>query len=68
MDSLTQAALGAAVGEAILGKKLGRKAAIAGAIVATIPDLDVLILPLFSDFERKCFKPNPVKLPKIIIK
>jgi len=52
MDSITQAALGAAVGEAILGKRLGRKGAIAGAIVATIPDLDVLITPLFNDFDR----------------
>ena len=43
MDSLTQAALGAAIGEAVLGKKIGRKAAILGAIGGTIPDLDVFI-------------------------
>lgn len=52
MDSLTQAVLGAAVGQGILGKKLGRKAGIAGAIIATIPDLDVLISPFFDAFER----------------
>lgn len=52
MDSLTQAALGAAVGEAILGKKIGRKAAILGAIGGTIPDLDVLLLPFFNDFQK----------------
>jgi len=52
MDSLTQAALGAAVGEAILGKKIGNKAAIVGAIIATVPDLDVLLMPLFDDFQR----------------
>ena len=52
MDSITQAALGAALGEAILGKRLGRKGAIAGAIIATIPDLDVLITPLFNDFDK----------------
>ena len=42
MDSLTQIVLGAAVGEAVLGKKVGNKAMIYGAIAGTIPDLDVL--------------------------
>jgi inner membrane protein len=42
MDSITQAALGAAVGEAVLGKKIGNKAILIGAIAGTIPDLDVL--------------------------
>ncbi len=41
MDSLSQIVLGAAVGEAILGKKIGRQAALWGAIAGTIPDLDV---------------------------
>ncbi|MEM1408194.1 MAG: metal-dependent hydrolase [Bacteroidota bacterium] len=42
MDSLTQIVLGAAVGEAVLGKKVGNKAMLYGAIGGTIPDLDVL--------------------------
>ncbi|MRT16313.1 metal-dependent hydrolase [Vitellibacter sp. q18] len=42
MDSVTQIVLGAAVGEAVLGKKIGNKAMILGAIAGTIPDLDVL--------------------------
>lgn len=42
MDSLTQIVLGAAVGEAALGKKVGNKAMLYGAIAGTIPDLDVL--------------------------
>ncbi|HBK70521.1 MAG TPA: metal-dependent hydrolase, partial [Flavobacteriaceae bacterium] len=42
MDSLTQIVLGAAVGEAVLGRKIGNKAIIWGAISGTIPDLDVL--------------------------
>ncbi|ANW95778.1 metal-dependent hydrolase [Wenyingzhuangia fucanilytica] len=42
MDSLTQIVLGAAVGEAILGKKVGNKAILYGAIAGTLPDLDVL--------------------------
>ena len=40
MDSLTQIVLGAAVGEAVLGKKAGNKAMLYGAIAGTIPDLD----------------------------
>lgn len=52
MDSLTQAALGAAVGEVVLGKKLGNKASILGAVVATVPDLDILLTPLFNDLQR----------------
>ena len=47
MDSLTQLTFGAACGEAILGKKIGRKALIWGAILGTLPDLDVFI-PLGS--------------------
>lgn len=43
MDSLTQLALGASVGEAILGKRIGRKAMLWGGICGTIPDLDVFI-------------------------
>lgn len=43
MDSLTQIVLGAAVGEAVLGKKVGNKAIFFGAIAGTIPDLDILV-------------------------
>ncbi len=42
MDSLTQIVLGAAVAEVVLGKKVGNKAMLYGAIAGTIPDLDVL--------------------------
>ncbi len=42
MDSLTQIVLGAAVGEAVLGKKVGNKAMLYGAIAGTIPDLDII--------------------------
>ena len=41
MDSLTQIVLGAAVGEAVLGRKVGNKAILYGAIAGTIPDLNV---------------------------
>ena len=43
MDSLTQLTLGAAVGEAVLGKRIGRKALLWGAAGGTLPDLDVLL-------------------------
>lgn len=43
MDSLTQIVLGAACGEATLGKKIGNKALLFGAIGGTIPDLDVFV-------------------------
>tara|TARA_B100000965_G_C19554132_1_gene741427 strand:- start:114 stop:1121 length:1008 start_codon:yes stop_codon:yes gene_type:complete len=42
LDSLTQIVLGGAVGEAVLGKKVGNKAILWGAIGGTIPDLDTL--------------------------
>jgi inner membrane protein len=44
---LTQLTFGAACGQAILGKEVGRKAPIWGAILGTLPDLDVFI-PLGS--------------------
>jgi inner membrane protein len=43
MDSVTQFALGASIGEAALGRKIGNRAALAGGIVATLPDLDSFI-------------------------
>jgi inner membrane protein len=43
MDSLTQIVLGAACGELALGKKIGNKALLFGAIGGTIPDLDVYV-------------------------
>lgn len=52
MDSITQMALGAAVGEAVLGRRIGNRAPLWGAVLGTLPDLDVLI-PLgdpVSDF------------------
>ena len=42
MDSLTQIVLGASVAEATLGKKIGNKAILLGAIAGTIPDLDII--------------------------
>ncbi len=44
MDSVTQFALGACVGVAVLGRKMGpRRAALTGGILGTLPDLDVFL-------------------------
>ena len=42
MDTLTQAALGAAIGEAGFRSRLGGRAVVFGAICGLVPDLDVL--------------------------
>ena len=41
MDSVTPIVLGAAVGEAVLGKKVGNKAMLYGALAGTIPEVDI---------------------------
>lgn len=51
MDSITQGVLGAAIREAILGKEIGNKGLILGAVVATIPDLDVVLYLFYDKFE-----------------
>ncbi len=43
MDSLTHIALGAALGTAVLGRRVGPRAAIWGALCSTLPDFDVLV-------------------------
>lgn len=43
LDSVSQVVLGVAACHAIAGKELGRKALILGAVLGTLPDLDVLI-------------------------
>lgn len=42
MDSLTHIALGACIGEAVLGKKLGKKAMVWGALAQSLPDIDFI--------------------------
>ncbi|MDX1585508.1 MAG: metal-dependent hydrolase [Balneolaceae bacterium] len=52
MDTITQITLGAAVGEAVLGKKMGNKGAAWGAAFGVLPDLDVLANPFVSDVQE----------------
>ena len=42
MDTLTHIALGACIGEAFLGKKIGRKAMLWGALAQSAPDVDFI--------------------------
>ena len=55
MDSVSQIVLGAAVGEAVLGKRLGNKAMFWGAVGGTIPDLDIITKPLMSEIDSLAF-------------
>ena len=55
MDSLTQIILGAAMGEVVLGKKIGNRAMIWGGIAGTIPDLDVLSNFFQSEIDALAF-------------
>ena len=43
MDSVSQMLLGAACGELVLGRRIGRRAMLVGAALGTLPDLDVLV-------------------------
>lgn len=43
MDSVTQALLGGSVGGLVLGRRLGRGAVLGGALLGTVPDMDVVI-------------------------
>lgn len=52
MDSITQAALGAAVAEAALGRRIGNHAIWWGAALGTLPDLDILAYPLLDSMQQ----------------
>ena len=55
MDSLTQIVLGASVAEAALGKRVGNRAMVWGAIAGTIPDLDVLANGFMTPIDALAF-------------
>lgn len=48
MDTITHTVLGACIGDAILGKKLGKKGMLLGALAANLPDVDVF----YSSFQK----------------
>lgn len=51
MDSVTQITLGAAVGEAVLGRQLGNRAIYWGAVFGTLPDMDAVFTPLWDSVQ-----------------
>lgn len=51
MDSVTQITLGAAVGEAVLGRQLGNRAILWGAFFGTLPDMDAVFSPFFDSVQ-----------------
>jgi len=55
MDSITQVTLGAAIGEAYLGKKIGYRAAAWGAFLGTLPDLDIIVNPFVDAVQQLYF-------------
>jgi len=51
MDSLTHILVGAAVGDAVMGKRVGKSAMLAGAIAGNVPDVDALMNFFVSDLD-----------------
>jgi inner membrane protein len=52
VDSITQAALGAAVAETGMGRRLGNKAIVWGVALGTLPDLDLVINPWLDHIQQ----------------
>jgi inner membrane protein len=55
MDTVSHIALGAAIGEVMLGNKIGRKAMLYGALAGNLPDIDVLGIFFLSDSKQLLF-------------
>ena len=60
MDSLTQLTLGAAVGEAVLGKKVGNRAMVWGAFGGLLPDFDVFARFFTDEITALAFHRGPM--------
>lgn len=52
MDSLSQVVLGAITFAVIKDKEIGKKSLVFGAVLGTIPDLDVLLNPFFDSIQQ----------------
>lgn len=55
MDTITHLALGAVIGEIVGGKVVGKRAALVGAVVAVLPDLDVAAQPFLPSATAMLF-------------
>jgi len=52
MDSVTQIVIGGVIGEKVLGQKAGNQAILWGALIGTLPDLDVLFSPFLTPVDQ----------------
>jgi inner membrane protein len=59
MDTPTQALLGATIGQACFGHKLGGRAALWGGIAAIIPDLDLVVVPFMGRMGEQLYHRGP---------
>lgn len=59
MDTVTQAALGATVGQAFFARKLGRKANWWGALGGLVPDFDVFLGPFVGEWGNLIWHRGP---------
>lgn len=59
VDWITQGALGAIIGELMLGKRLGKWALAWGAFIGLLLDLDVLVFPLLDTAEELAWHRGP---------
>ena len=59
MDLITQAFLGAAVGELILGKRLGKSALAWGALIGVLPELDAVLFTFFDTARQSSLHRGP---------
>ncbi|HEX7261988.1 MAG TPA: metal-dependent hydrolase [Luteolibacter sp.] len=59
MDWITQAALGAMVGELMMGRLLGKRALAWGALFGILPELDVLVYPLLDTARELAWHRGP---------
>ncbi|RFA29834.1 hypothetical protein CAI21_08335 [Alkalilimnicola ehrlichii] len=55
MDSLSHILLGGAIGNAVLGRRIGNKAILWGAAISLVPDIDVPIGAMMSDLNALTF-------------
>jgi inner membrane protein len=59
VEWITQAALGALIGELMMGKRLGKRALAWGAFFGTLPNLDVVLFPLLDTARELAWHRGP---------
>ncbi|MDR2064586.1 MAG: metal-dependent hydrolase [Prevotellaceae bacterium] len=59
MDSISHILIGSVTGEIVAGNKLGKKAVVWGALIASLPDLDVIVQPFLQPAQSLLFHRGP---------